>query len=80
MNMVEMTFFNEETIELTSSIDSVLRDGRSLTVSFRWEKKCSREGHPVIQVRGGGADYIFRQEDDIWRLYHVRGDDPLTSE
>ncbi|MBF0253973.1 MAG: hypothetical protein HQL11_02460 [Candidatus Omnitrophica bacterium] len=78
MNAVENRFYAGNLLDLQFFVDTVTSGGDKMAVRFDWEKRTAprSSGGPVLSR--GSAEYVFRNRGDVWRLYEVRGDDPLT--
>lgn len=78
LNGAERGFYAARIVELYYYVDTAtVRDGLA-SVSFHWQKKLSSYAGGAIHQPAGQAEFDFRNEEDGWHLYQVRGDDPLA--
>lgn len=78
VNAVERGFYAGNLMDLNFFLDSVSRTGNKLSVSFKWEKRMTLYTSGQFVKTEGSAVYVFSEENGAWRLYQVRGDDPLA--
>jgi hypothetical protein len=78
INGVERGFYAARQIDLYPIVDSVVTTGDLMSVTFHWEKKVSTYAKGDYKNLTGSAEYVFRKESGAWKIYQVKGDDPMV--
>jgi hypothetical protein len=80
LSEVERAFYAGSIMDMVFFMEDVSRNGDKLAVSFRWEKRLTRNGTGELVKLDGTASFVFVLEDKTWRLYQVTGNDPLSAD
>jgi len=77
LNAVKDSYYAGTILEIDFFIDQVLAKADNLSVTFKWEKKTVPHDTPVATLSRGKAEFLFKNKNNQWLLYGVKGNIPF---
>ncbi len=66
-----------DVLDMTFSLDQVLRSGEILSIKIKWQKRIRPYGSSEVTLANGRAELVFKEQVEKWQLYQVTGQNPF---
>ena len=74
----QTAFYGGHILEMNYYMQSARGAKHRVFADFRWDKKTVPQAGGKVTLLKGRAQFVFSDEDGVWRLIQINGQDPFT--